>query len=52
MDNAAVSGDGWHSKPDYSAEEVARQIRHLFHDNGWDESVKVEHGETVPKETR
>lgn len=47
IDVPAVSGDGWSQYPDYSAEEVARQMRRLFHDNGWDDSVAVEHADTT-----
>ena len=47
IDVPAVSGDGWSKYPDYSAAEVARQIRRLFHDNGWDDSVAVEHADTT-----
>lgn len=48
VDVPAVSGDGWAKYPDYSAEDIGRQMRRVFHDNGWeDRLVVVEHGETV-----
>jgi hypothetical protein len=45
VDVPSKSGDGWSKYPDYSSDEVGRQIRRSFHVNGIDAVVEL--GETT-----
>ena len=46
VDLPAVSGDGWSTYPDYSAEETARRLRRILHSAGM--HADLEHADTTP----